>query len=185
MHNKLLLWRTRVGISRRSLPSNIFFVSPDFDHLFFYHLSLKEMSHAQPGESCGICWIQFIFLLPTEPLQLGVSRISLSALICRCPGGGYQLWPTSGTRTSDLTQTAGEGERGSFSLLLTSYSSEEALFLPAITIKHNLNNINTLNTYVVTCQQFFNQLPLLFIWCVYLLSVSAMFVLVEIPPTVS
>lgn len=40
-----------------------FLFPPDFNHL-----SLKEMSHAQLGESCGICWIQFIFLWPTEPL---------------------------------------------------------------------------------------------------------------------
>lgn len=65
-----------------------------------------------------------------------------------------------------------------FSLLLTLHSSERALF-PAI-VKRNLNNINTVNTYIVTCQQFF-VIGFHHFYLIRIL-VSAMFVLVETTP---
>lgn len=88
-------------------PPQTYFLFPQLQPSVFCHLSLKEMSHAD----------RRIFWNLLDPVYL---PLAYRASLARCwwdlteqsylsvPRRGYQLWPTSGIRTSDLTQTGGK-----------------------------------------------------------------------------
>lgn len=143
----------------------------------FYHLSLKKMSHddsenllESAESSLSYTWIQRLFGLVLEESNW----ILLSARAQT----GYQLWPGSGIRTSDLTQT--DGKTGYWSLVCCD-------ILSCLTSNNQtqLKTLNISNTYTEKSQQIFLLSVLItFIWFSYLLSESTTFVLVEISPTV-
>lgn len=162
-------------INHSGLPRNIFFLSPQLQPSVFCHLSWE--SHADwenllesVGSSLSSSFLQSLFnavLLGSHWMLLSVSvQAGLSALAYL---RHKDLRPHTDWRKEGILE---------FSLLLTLHSSEKAL-IPAI-IKRNLNNINAVNTYIVTCQQFFViSFHHFYLICIL---VSAMFVLVETAP---
>lgn len=93
---------------RKPLPRDIFFVCPNFSHLFF------AICH----ERKWVMWLRIFWKL-WDPVYLPpASRSSLTlhywdhwdteCSYLLVPRQGYQLWPTEGIKTSDLTQTGGK-----------------------------------------------------------------------------
>lgn len=143
---KFVLWLV-AGVSPET-----FFLFTQLQPSVFCHLSLKEMSHGDwknllesVGSSLSSSCLQSLF----SSVSVG-SQWTLLSVVAQAG-----LSALAYLRREDLRPHTDWRKEGTLelSLLLTSYSTERALF-PAI-IKHKLHNRNMFNPYIVTCQHFF------------------------------
>lgn len=144
-YGNLVLWLV-AGVSPE------YFLIPQLQPSVFCHLSWKAMSHTDwknllesVGSSLSSCCLQSLF----SSVLVGSHWTVLSV------GAQAGLSARAYLRLKDLRPHTDWRKEGmlEFSLLLTFYSLEKALF-PTV-IKNNLKNIKTFNTYIVTCQLFF------------------------------